>query len=162
MLYKQINNALSELMDLLNQLSDDEYTKPIKFLSESSIGEHTRHIIEMFQCLIRHYETGTIKYDERHRNKQIQNEIVFAKNQLLEILQNIEKPNIKLTLELQIDAVNTSVESNYNRELLYNLEHCIHHQALIKVAVLSSDKLLVNDNFGIANATIQYRKKCVQ
>jgi hypothetical protein len=24
------------------------------------------------------------------------------------------------------------------RELLYNLEHCIHHQALIKVVVLQS------------------------
>jgi hypothetical protein len=47
------------------------------------------------------------------------------------------------------------------RELLYNLEHCIHHQALIKVAVLESDTIFVNENFGVARSTLNI-EKCAQ
>ncbi len=53
-------------------------------------------------------------------------------------------------------------ESSYQRELLYNLEHSIHHQALIKVALLEIQHDLVDENFGVAQSTIEYRKKCVQ
>jgi hypothetical protein len=35
-------------------------------------------------------------------------------------------------LQQIVDGEEIRVESNYLRELLYNLEHCIHHQALIK------------------------------
>ena len=61
-----------------------------------------------------------------------------------------------------IDGVAIKIDSNYYRELLYNLEHCIHHQALIKVAVLKNENLKVDANFGVARSTIEYRKQCVQ
>ena len=51
MLLSSINNNLKELIDLLHQLSNEEYSKPCPQLSNASIGEHTRHIIELFQCL---------------------------------------------------------------------------------------------------------------
>jgi hypothetical protein len=47
----------------------------------------------------------------------------------------LEKENKKIELQQIIDNEEVRIESNYFRELLYNLEHCIHHQALIKVAV---------------------------
>jgi hypothetical protein len=52
-------------------------------------------------------------------------------------------------------------ESNYFRELLYNLEHCIHHQALIKVAILQCETVTI-DNFGVDQTTIEYRNQCAQ
>ena len=55
MLITSINNSLSELVELLNQLSEKEYSSPCYELSGSSIGEHTRHIVEMFQCLENQY-----------------------------------------------------------------------------------------------------------
>jgi hypothetical protein len=48
---------------------------------------------------------------------------------------------------------------NYFRELLYNLEHCIHHQALIKWLFYKM-KLFLWMNFGVARSTIEYRKLC--
>jgi RNA-binding protein YhbY len=54
------------------------------------------------------------------------------------------------------------IESNYTRELLYNLEHSIHHQALIKVAILQNNSIIIDENFGVAHSTIEYRKKCAQ
>ncbi len=162
MLSKEIKNSLSDLVDLLNQLSDNEYIKPIKVLSGSTIGQHTRHIIEMFQCLEDHYNSGIIQYDNRKRNKQIENETEFAKNQILEILKSIEKSNKQLILEQDFYGIKINIPSNYQRELLYNLDHCIHHQALIKVALLTFDSTTVSETFGIANSTIQYRKQCAQ
>ena len=42
------------------------------------LGEHTRHIMEMFQCLENQYDLGILNYDNRERNKIIQTETEFA------------------------------------------------------------------------------------
>ncbi len=43
--------------------------------------------------------------------------------------------------------------------MVYNIEHCIHHQALIKVALNEMEaNHLINKNFGMAPSTIQYRE----
>ncbi len=150
------------MIDLLDQLSNEAYTNPCSELSSASIGEHTRHIIEMFQCLENQYQSGLVNYDIRERNKQIQNDTDFAISQINLIKINLEKENKKIELQQIIDGEEIFIESNYNRELLYNLEHCIHHQALIKVAILMSENLNVDANFGVARSTIEYRNKCAQ
>jgi hypothetical protein len=59
----------------------------------------------------------------------------------------LEKKNKKIELQQIVDGEEIRVESNYLRELLYNLEHCIHHQALIKLAVLQNPTILLSENF---------------
>jgi hypothetical protein len=162
MLLSSIHQSLEELKDLLTQMSDADYVLPCHELSEANIGEHTRHIIEMFQCLLSQYDGGIVNYDHRQRNKQIQTETQFAITQIEAIQNAIAKDNKNLSLQQHIDGKEILIESNYFRELLYNLEHCIHHQALIKVAILMQGKLQLNENFGVARSTIEYRKQCAQ
>jgi hypothetical protein len=162
MLLPSINKTLNELIDLLHQLSNAEYSNPCEHLSNATIGEHTRHIIELFQCLEKQYESGIVNYDKRERNVLIQTDTDFAINQIQIIQNNLSKKNKKIKLQQVIDGEKMDIESNYNRELLYNLEHCIHHQALIKVAILLSDTIKIDENFGVARSTIEYRKQCVQ
>lgn len=162
MLLTSIKNNLDELISLLHQLSNEDYAKPCSALSEASIGEHTRHIIELFQCLENQYESGIVNYDTRKRNLQIQTETDFAIQQIIAIQTNLDKPNKNLQLRQLIEGCEINTESNYHRELLYNFEHCIHHQALIKVAVLQSASILLDANFGVARSTIEYRKQCAQ
>lgn len=162
MLLTSINNNLNELIDLLNQLSNEQYAAPCALLSNASIGGHTRHIIELFQCLESQYESGLVNYDNRKRNVQIQTDTDFAILQILAIQNNLGKANKNIVLIQQIDGAEIQTESNYHRELLYNFEHCIHHQALIKVAVLQHACVSLNENFGVARSTIEYRKQCVQ
>ena len=71
MLIPSIQNTLNELSDLLSQLSNEDYTAPCFGLSNATIGEHTRHIIEMFQCVENQYEVGVINYDDRKRDYRI-------------------------------------------------------------------------------------------
>jgi hypothetical protein len=162
MLIPSINNSLNELVDLLNQLSEEEYSKSCFELSGASIGEHTRHIVEMFQCLNRNYDLGIVNYDKRERNALIQTNANFAIQMILDIKNSITKDNKNFELQQMIDDVAIKIQSNYQRELLYNLEHCIHHQALIKVAILKFENVTVDENFGVARSTIEYRKQCVQ
>lgn len=162
MIIPSINNSLDELIGLLNQLPEDEYSKSCFELSGSTIGEHIRHIVEMFQCLNQNYDSGIVNYDKRERNVWIQTNIDFAVQIILDVKNNIAKENKNLELQQIIDGIAFKIESNYYRELLYNLEHCIHHQALIKVAILKNKNIIVGENFGVARSTIEYRKQCVQ
>ncbi|TDW47006.1 hypothetical protein EV144_10522 [Flavobacterium sp. 270] len=162
MLIKAINHSLDELTNLLDQLSNQSYSHSCEALSNSSIGAHTRHILEMFQCLENSYDSGVLNYDNRERNKQIETETEFAKQFISAVKSGLKRENKIIYLEQMIDGLTFRIQSNYYRELLYNLEHCIHHQALIKVAVLQYDTILLNENFGVARSTIEYRNQCVQ
>ncbi len=162
MLVPSIKNTLNELSDLLSQLSNEDYICPCHDLSNATIGEHTRHIIEMFQCLENQYEVGIINYDDRKRDYRIQTDVAFAKEIINTILNQLDKSNKNLQLQQFLDGESLLIDTNYNRELLYNFEHCIHHQALIKVAVLQNDTIVIDQNFGVARSTIEYRKQCVQ
>lgn len=162
MLIASVRNSLNELIALLEQLSDAEYSFPCPELSGASIGEHTRHIIEMYQCLQNQYKTGIVNYDLRSRNQQIQTDILFAITKIEEVKTNLDLANKSLILQQVIDGETIVIESNYTRELLYNLEHCIHHQALIKVGLLHCNTVAIDENFGVANSTIEYRKQCAQ
>ena len=162
MLIPSVNKTLNELSDLLSQLSSDDYTCQCHGLSNATIGEHTRHIIELFQCLENQYESGVVNYDSRKRDYAIQTNTETAKIAIQSVIDNLNKPNKNILLHQVIDGETIEIESNYNRELLYNLEHCIHHQALIKVAVLQNDSITIDENFGVARSTIEYRKQCAQ
>ena len=162
MLITSIITSLDGLILVLNQLSNNEYSKKCEHLSNATIGEHTRHIIEMFQCLQNNYDSGLVNYDKRNRNLKIETDTNFALQKIDEIKENLDRENKKIQLQQIIDGHEFRIESNYFRELLYNLEHCIHHQALIKVAVLQCDKIQIDENFGVARSTIEFRNQCAQ
>ena len=160
--FESIQNTLTELQKLITQLNSEDYCKSISNLSGATIGEHSRHIIELFQCVVNSYALGNLNYDNRERNTLIQTNRNYALATIDTLLEEIEKPNKKILLEQKISKEILQIETNYYREMVYNLEHCIHHQALIKVAILEMHYLTVDANFGVAPSTIEYRKQCAQ
>ncbi len=162
MLVTSVQNNLKEIIDLLHQLTDEQFSFKHHELSNASIGEHTRHIIELYQCLIENYSNTIINYDLRDRNPIIQTQTAEAIKAIETILNKVDKENKSLKIEQGKDECLLSIKTNYFRELLYNLEHSIHHQALIKVAILKFPQIKICDNFGIARSTIEYRLQCAQ
>ena len=162
MLKSSVINNLSELSHLLQQLQPEEFTQQHVELSNATIGEHTRHIIEMYQCLLCSYKAGNVNYDLRKRDLQLQSKIEIALNEINTLKETIDLENKKMIVSQGKEAITLSVETNYFRELLYNLEHSIHHQALIKVALLKFPHVTINEDFGVARSTIEYKKQCVQ
>ena len=160
--FSSIKNTLIELKDVLHQLNNETFTKPIPSISNATIGEHTRHIIELYQAVLTAHDTGTLNYDARPRNKTIQENKIIAITTIDEIVNTIEKEDKKLIMEHSVSNLITRIETNYFREILYNLEHCIHHQALIKVGLLSFKDVLITETFGVAPSTLEFRKACAQ
>lgn len=162
MLLAAIKANFMQIIDLLNQLNEQEYQFCHAELSNATIGEHTRHIIEMYQSLLKDYANGIVNYDKRERNIAIQTNKIVAISAINTIIESIALENIEMTLEQGMDKTSFKIQTNYYRELLYNLEHSIHHQALIKVAVLKNKNLQICSEFGIAKSTIEYRTQCAQ
>ena len=155
-------NTIEEFKDILSQLSQEDYTKSCSVLSNATIGQHTRHLIELYQCLIQGYNTKEVCYDKRKRDTRTQEDINFAIQQLEQTQEDLEKPNKELKVSYELGENEVLLESNYYREVMYNLEHAIHHYALIKVGLKVMTNIELPESFGVAPSTIQFRKVCAQ
>ncbi len=156
--------VLNDLQDCLSCLSAAEYAGPSNHLSNASIGQHTRHIIELYCELLEGYRSGLVNYDKRKRNKTIETDLQFAIECLTSVMKAIELPNKPLLLETGLGSDREmTISSDYNRELLYNLEHAIHHMALIRIGVKELTQIALPEHFGVAPSTIQHRQNtCAQ
>ena len=161
-MFKSSLQTIEQFKKVLQNLPEDAYSKPCPTLSNATIGQHTRHIIELYQCLIEGYDLGEVCYDKRKRDTLIEQNLLFAVLQLEYIQTNLEKTDKTLTITYELDARAIIIASNYFREVMYNLEHAIHHEALIKVAINEFGKIKLPDSFGVAPSTLQYRKQCAQ
>lgn len=165
MLKQPIQQVFAQLSETLNQLSNEEYIRSSRILLNATIGQHVRHIIELFQCLEKGYDEGIVNYEKRKRDYQIETNKELAAASLKTVYQNIERPNKEIILEAE-DYYDTmeivSIPSNYYRELAYNLEHTIHHMALIRVGVNEVSSVELPGEFGVAYSTVKYRNQCAQ
>jgi hypothetical protein len=66
-LQQSVKNILSQLVDSLQLLSNEQYCREIPTLSDSSIGHHVRHVIEMFILLQEGLSSGIVNYEKRNR-----------------------------------------------------------------------------------------------
>jgi hypothetical protein len=161
-LFSAIKESFTQLNVALEQVTDEEYVQPTKNLSSATIGQHTRHIIEMYQCLLSGYDEGVVCYDHRKRDVAIETNKELAKGILIDIAAKSNQPNKQLELTAiygDATAEVLNVSTNYYRELAYNLEHTIHHMALIKVGLKELNKAHVSENFGVASSTNRYRQQ---
>lgn len=162
-----IRNQLNDIQNLVRQLTDDEYTTKQEILSGSSIGQHIRHILEFNICLFRSFDSGVVCYDQRERDTRIETDRLFAAHHIASILHQLNHISQNRVLRMQANfTCNTGLtdefETSVYRELAYNLEHGVHHQALIKIAVRQIGRgELLNENFGVASSTIRFQNKLV-
>jgi len=161
-----IKNTLLLLSETIQLLSVNQYQQPCIQLSKSSIGQHCRHVIELYIELLNGYETGNINYEKRQRNLVLETQKDQAIIEIQLILDSIQKPDKNLQLICTVDQEKNEhfqLSTNYLRELIYNLEHTVHHMALIRIGIRELTNLEIPESFGVAAATIQYRRgQCAQ
>lgn len=150
--------TISQLIFVLEKIHEDKYNKPSHFLFGATIGQHNRHIIEVFQCLLMNKNNEKISYDNRKRDLEIEQIRDKGIQELNKIIDLIHQEDCILFVESSFNMKKQEVKSTYLRELIYNLEHCIHHMALIKVALLEFKINNIPENFGVAPSTIDYKK----
>ena len=156
---------LNQLKRLLLDIEQQTYTEKAEVLSGGTIGQQIRHILEYYLLLIEGTKTRTIQYNHRRRDPNIEIDPTYATvtidNILLHFAEINEKHLVNVTVDLdQGNNKHSFLISSFGRELAYCIEHSIHHQRLIKAALVSLGlKKLTDDLFGVNPTTRHFRGK---
>lgn len=169
MIQKITREKLIELKEVLAQITDDEFSMPLEILSGSTLGMHLRHILEFYQCLFQALPGRKLNYDLRQRDREMEVDKTKCQVSLCKLINELTVQKADIPLELTADysgrgkGCEVCIATTYYRELLYNVEHCVHHLAIIKIGMktLNPHKTL-NDDMGVAASTLKNRKLCAQ
>lgn len=160
MIFLQLSQQLDALSDLLNSLTDEQYRYKVEHLAKANIGSHTRHIIELAQCMVDGYHKGQIDYVNRNRDLVLESDRVLAQSELVSLTSKIRLSDkqLRVVVEESYEMEVQEVFTTFFREVIYNTEHVVHHLALIRVALIEMKLDVVNADFGVANSTIKYKQ----
>lgn len=164
----QLSNATCSMLDqvesVISQIKNEDYTKPVDVFNNSTIGQHFRHTLEFFQCLKDGYEMGVVSYDKRKHDKSIETDKQLALAFISKAKAFISKCDMSKPLRLEVnytieDTEDIIIDSNMGREVTYNIEHAIHHMAIIKIGLqVLCPYVKLPFGFGVAISTLRYNK----
>lgn len=129
----------------------------------NSVGKHVRHILEFYELLLNSIQNSHLNYDYRQRDLVLEVDSDVAFQRISHIDRAISQLDLALPLTLEADlsvggAKSILILTSLARELLYNVEHTIHHMALIQVAVKNAlQHIELPLHFGVAYSTVQYQ-----
>lgn len=161
-------HILTQLTELVNQIQEKDFSRPSEVLNQSTLGQHLRHTLEFFVCFENGFHNGVINYDKRAHDKLIETDkfiALGALNRIMLFIQNLNT-NKKLKLEVAYDLDQEdyiSLETNATRELVYNIEHAVHHMAIMKIGIREIAPYIdLPFDFGIAASTVRYKEAKTQ
>ncbi len=154
-------HIINQLTDLLNDIDLAVYKDALRPLHYSTMGQHVRHITEFYLCLLKGYESGVVNYDARERNLLIEIDKDFTVDTLENVVQELTKlQSDKLLILKSSFGCDEPMEipTSFFRELIYLIEHTIHHLAIIKIGLNEvHPEIEIPKNFGVAHSTIRFR-----
>jgi hypothetical protein len=103
-----------------------------------------------------------VDYDARTRKQVLEEEPALAVAALEYLMRRLGEigPDQPLTLcTSYAPGEKVTIPTTLYRELVYNLEHCIHHQATIRIGLRAlPGPAMLADSFGVAPSTLQYQQ----
>jgi len=166
-LIKDNIHFLEQGIDLLRDISDEQYVNTDSPYYRSGIGAHMRHILDHYLSLV-HHTGNKIDYDARERDRRIENDKSYASSiasDIIDEFQNylqepdkIDKRVVVRSNEGETDADSPWTESSIKRELQFLISHTVHHYALIAV-ILRTQGYRPSEEFGVAPSTLKYQKQ---
>jgi hypothetical protein len=155
-------DVLSQGTTLLSSLSSDTYSQIAPSPYNASLGQHYRHMLEHFQCLLRGQLAREINYDARGRNLALETDLPQAMTATQEILNALASQNpdalerncLLINSLGYTDQTASLVNSTIAREYAYCIGHAIHHFAIIRF-LCHHFGVRVQSEFGIAPSTLK-------
>jgi hypothetical protein len=157
-------HLLALLTNQLNILAEHNkacYCHIDQNITGASIGEHVRHIIDFYSCLVNGVEKGVVDYDQRDRDLSLETDLALA----IETISNVNKSlselgtsvnvNVAVSGSIDIDDETPLTYSNIARELQSLHSHTTHHMAIIAI-LLRTQGFQIDSQFGKAPSTIIY------
>lgn len=157
--------VLHELVQFIQQLDDDSYSCSPQPLFDSPIGNHVRHILDIYQALMQS-EHNFIDYDLRRRGADVETKRSAALKELVEIenwllaLDQAQFETVKIVkTEVCLSQQDSEkFTSTFSRELCFASSHATHHLALL-MAIAKSLNIRINGQLGLAPATASFLRK---
>ncbi|GAA4335264.1 hypothetical protein [Flaviaesturariibacter amylovorans] len=151
---------LRQLQEFASQLTQEQFRAPVHLLNGSTLGQHLRHVIEFYAALQHGYPSGVVNYDKRQRDHALESCPRLAGTQLAGFQGCLDRVDKPLVLEQCYDPSGKEViriATSYQRELVFNLEHTVHHMALVRIGATHFG-IALPTGFGVAASTQQYRQ----
>ncbi len=155
--------SLDQMIDFITGLSDEAYMMAPKPLFNSSIGQHLRHILDVYMALMSSDNLEKINYDIRRRGlalETVRSEGLIELNVIHQWLMTFDADLLTLPTTVQSEVSvcseqSAQMSSSMGRELCFASSHLTHHLALMAAIAkfLGHD---VNDEFGVAPTTATF------
>lgn len=158
------NTILNQLAEFVQQIKEADFVKPSPVLGQSTVGQHLRHTLEFFICLEQGFAEGKVNYDKRSHDKIIESDKMLALHAVERIKEfvNRQTHDRPLLLEVGYERHNDDcvcMNTNFFRELTYNIEHAVHHMAIMKIGVHDvAPYVNLSPDFGIAVSTLRHKE----
>jgi len=120
--------AIDQVLEVVTALSVASYKARVN--GRSQPGAHIRHVLDHYISLQQGIDTGIVDYDHRRRDCQA---------------------------ESCPEVATITLDTDLERELLYTLNHTVHHMAYVAL-LLQSNGEEVNATIGVAPATASHRR----
>jgi len=138
---------------LLNSIDDKQYSDDSTAPYYSSIGVHMRHVLDVFDCILRGLESGMIDLSDRKRNEMAETHVDMGLDYFKEIktrLLELENEDLDQVVKVRDDLGLGMVTANYTlaAALIQAHSHAIHHFASIGYIISQLGISLPDGDFG--------------
>ena len=145
-------------IQLLECISDEEYSNTTIAPYYSSIGGHMRHILDVFDCIFDGLDSGNINLINRKRNTLSENYTNYGISYFdstIKKLKLLENTDFNRIIEVTDDLGLGVVSANYTISgiLIQAHSHVIHHFASVGYVISQLGIELPDDDFGFNPTT---------
>jgi len=150
---RAIVENLERGIQLLNSITDSEYSNATVPPYFSSIGCNIRHVLDAFTSIIKGFESGHVDFSDRKRNTiceaQTEEGIRYIK-ETIQQLNDFKNEDFTKIISVTDNLGNGDITINYTLEnaLAYAHSHTIHHFASIGFLVNQLGIELQDADFG--------------
>lgn len=156
--------SLEQGEKLIQSLSTEQYQFKPALLLSSSIGEHFRHIMDIYFALIQGVEQGAVDFNLRRRGALSERSREIALEELNQIKTWLRSLSSQCNLSIQVKAEvalkstqMVELKSSLARELIFSSSHATHHYAVMGI-IAKLQNVNVEEGLGLAAATATYER----
>jgi uncharacterized damage-inducible protein DinB len=164
--------ALAEHLDafaeVVERLSDLDYLARPSTGVSGSIGAHVRHCVDHVNALLDRTAEGEMTYDDRQRDTALEQDRTLSAVTLRNLAVRVREmaprtSDVPIALWTMLDRRGTRarVRTSLGRELVFVLQHTIHHEAVVAVLLAGRGRVLPG-HFGLAPSTPSASEAAVQ
>lgn len=154
-----IKKNLERGVDLLNYISDEDYSNTTIAPYYSSIGGHMRHVLDVFDCIFEGLNSNSINLINRKRNEKAENFTaagITYFNEVIQQLQNLsneEEYNKMVTVTDDLGLGVVTANYTLSAILIQAHSHAIHHFASVGYIISQLGIELPDEDFGFNPTT---------